>query len=171
MKKYFLFILIAIAAVSCSDKKPSQQEKVEKSVSNYVKSSIDDAKSYISESFGKIDSLKIEDTQLYKDTQAEKMRLEENIQILEGKIKSIEETGKKDSEELYSELKDELNREETKLEKIDSTMRDLEIGGRDYIYFVSHKYKAQKDENSQVIVHEEIFYVNKDGNVVRVVYI
>ncbi|MDR2011371.1 MAG: hypothetical protein LBQ22_12905 [Bacteroidales bacterium] len=169
MKKYLLFVLIAAIAVSCSSKKDHQKKVVEKTVTTYVISNLDEPDSYEVISFESFDSVNVSDIKAYQDLKTEKNKIENNIQDLKARISNIENESIKEEEHLYSELKDELNKEEEKFYKFEKDIKKWERKEKEKIYSIIHKYKAKRDNQNEILFYEETFYVDRDGNIVEVV--
>ncbi len=169
MKKYFLLIVVAFLAVSCIQKQKENEKKTEDAVKTYLQKQLEDAKSYEAIGFTKFDSLKLEDTRLYKEVESEKVEIEASVALLKEKIRDMEGSGRNKVDHLYQELKDELSKAEQESGKISAEFDHLKAKGEDYVYSIKHKFKAKKNGTTDVVVYEEIFYVDRDGNVLEVI--
>lgn len=131
-----IFLLSAILFFSCST---SPQEKAEAAIKEYLSKNLNDAKSYESVEFGKLDSVftSCEDLQDYKDTMALHKEAEVFIPQSKEKIKSLIDENKALSSTF--EFKESIS-------KMKAIIREMEI--RDsmavaYLENIKHNFKPE----------------------------
>lgn len=167
MKKYLLFAAIAFMAFACSKNDGMNQKKAEDTVKSYVKKKIADSDSYESIAFGKLDSIKLEDSKIYKEYRIERSRLDASIASLKQRMQALEDAGVNKSERLYTDLEERLDEEKDKLEKINERFRKMEEKNKEYVYAIDHKFKARKSQENVIMTYDEIFFIDKDNNVIE----
>lgn len=168
MKKYLFFVVIALLSFACSKSDHHvTQKKAEETVKSYLKNKVAEADSYEAIAFGKLDSLQLKDTKVYKEYEVEKNRLEISIASLKQRMKSLEDSGVNKSEQLYTDLNDRLNDEEAKLKKVDEQLKKLENKGKDSVYSIEHRFKARKTRENVIMTYDDVFYIDKNGNVIE----
>ena len=167
MKNYLLLFCVVLVSFSCSKEKKTEGQKAQESIKTYVKNKVAEADTYEAIAFGKLDSLTLGDTEVYKKAQQEKMRLESSINSLKGRMKSMEQTGVQKTDRLYTELKEKLDDEEKKMKELEGKLKKIEDRSKERVYSMEHKYQARKKENSAVMTYDEIFIVDENGNIIE----
>ena len=171
MKKYLIFIGMGLFLFSCSQKQKDEQKKMEETVETYVKSHLHDAKTYEKVTFEKLDSMKFEDTKMYKDMEAEKAKAKADVATLKTKLENLKQSGVKETDKVYQDAKADLAKAENKLGQIEQKAKDYEQKAKNKVYSLRHKYKAQKGKDTAPATYEEIFYIDQYGNVIEEDYI
>lgn len=166
MKKYLLFIPFVLLLLSCRSR-GLNEENLQDSVSSHILNNIDDANTYQSAAFEEMDSLKLKDTDIYKKTKQERIRLEASIASLKDRLSSLEKSGVKRTDHLYLELNDKLKEEQKKLSRVQKALKSYEKKADDYVYTIRHRYQARKQRNDAIMTYDEIFYIDKNGSVIE----
>ncbi len=168
MKKSVLFIGVLLFLLSCSKNDKSSQRQVENAIKMHMQMR-DDTKSYNAMSFDKLDSIRLVDSKVYQQLVADKNNIEASIISIEEKMDKIEKEGVEYSNEEYNKLKNDLQVEIDKLKNVDYKFNKIQY--QEYLYTVKHKYKAQKNEDNDATIYEDIFYVDKNGNLIEQIII
>lgn len=167
MKKYLLFFCVGLIAFSCSNNKKMNPKKAEESIKTYIKDKIAEANTYEAIAFGKLDSIRLEETQVYKKMSEERIRLNNSVNSLKERMYSMEQSGVQQADRLYMELKEKLDEEEKQLKKVEGKMEEYEKRSKEYVYSLNHKYKARKKHRDAIMIYDEVFYIDKNNNIIE----
>lgn len=164
-KKYFLGIGIMILMASCSQKTDNKQARVEDTVKSYISGQLHDSKEYQPISFSNIDSMRLGDTPLYRETERQKEELENFVVALRQETRAIDEAGQRDINHLYTESANQLVTDEYRLQEMEKRLKEWENNRNDYVYTIRHKYRIQDVHNPRE--YENNFYVDKNFRVME----
>jgi disulfide oxidoreductase YuzD len=162
MRKLLFFVVLSFICVSCS-KTPEQKAK--QAVKDYLQKNLNDAKSYESVEFGKVDSVF---SSFDESKEGVELKLKEDV--LSKRV--VELSNRIDVAENNSELKKiiEENKELTQKRKdlVDTIFyKSIKYKGTFSGYKINHKYRA-KNKMGAMVLTEDCFILDKNFAVTKV---